>query len=60
MTLNVFVPVVNKVGGFGVELAFLKKKAPTISPQLSENRSLLDMVATAPLETPVNFAPLTT
>ena len=60
VTLNVFVPVVNKVGGLGIALAFLKKKAPTTSPQLSENRLILDMVATAPLEAPVNFAPLTT
>ena len=50
MTLNVFVPTVNKLGGFGVTLAFLKKNAPIRSPQLSELRLILVTVATAPLD----------
>ena len=50
----------NKVGGFGIAFAFRKKNAPIISPQLSENKFILDIVATAPLEAPVNFAPFTT
>ena len=58
MTLNVFVPEVNKVGGFGVVFAFLKKNAPITSPQLSENKLILVTVATAPLVTPVSFAPV--
>ena len=41
VTLNVFVPVANKVGGFGVVLGFLKKNAPSKSPQLSLNNSIL-------------------
>ena len=59
VTLNVFVPTVNNVGGFGVVFAFLKKNAPIKSPQLSEKRLILVTVATAPLDCPVNFAPLT-
>ena len=39
--------------------AFLKKNAPITSPQLSENSVVLVTVATAPLDFPVNFAPLT-
>ena len=57
--LNVRVPDLNTTGGLGVALAFRKKKQPTKSPQLSENKSILVTVATAPLETPVNFAPFT-
>ena len=49
VTLNVFVPVENKVGGFGVVFASLKKNAPNMSPQLSLNKSTLVTVATAPL-----------
>ena len=49
VTLNVFVPVENKVGGFGVVFGSLKKNAPNISPQLSLNKSTLVTVATAPL-----------
>ena len=40
VTLNVFVPVANKVGGFGVLVASLKKNAPSKSPQLSLNKSM--------------------
>ena len=58
--LNVNVPDLNTTGGFGVALAFLKKKHPTKSPQLSVFKSRFVTVATAPLDTPVNFAPLTT
>ena len=47
------------MGGFGVLFAFLKKNAPTTSPQLSEISVVLVTVATAPLDLPVNFAPLT-
>ena len=50
VTLNVFVPTVNNVGGFGVVFAFLKKNAPIKSPQLSEKRLILVTVATAPLD----------
>ena len=60
VTLNVFLPVANKVGGFGVELASLKKNAPNKSPQLSLNKSILLTVATAPLVSPVIVAPFTT
>ena len=56
VTLNVFVPVENKVGGFGVLFASLKKNAPKRSPQLSLNRSILLTVATAPLLLPTIFA----
>ena len=59
VTLNVLVPVVNKVGGFGVVFAFLKKNAPSKSPQLSLNKSMLLTVATAPLFSPTILAPLT-
>ena len=59
VTLNVFVPVENKVGGLGVLFASLKKNAPNKSPQLSENKSILLTVATAPLLLPTIFAPLT-
>ena len=57
--LNVFVPVLNVIGGFGSAFAFLKKNAPMISPQLSEIKSMLVIVATAPLVSPIIFAPLT-
>ena len=60
VTLNVFVPVANTVGGFGVVFGFLKKNAPSKSPQLSLNKSILLTVATAPLCSPVIYAPLTT
>ena len=53
VTLNVFVPVANSVGGFGVACAFLKKNAPSKSPQLSLNKSILLTVATAPLLSPI-------
>ena len=59
VTLNVFVPVENKVGGFGVVFGSLKKNAPNISPQLSLNKPILLTVATAPLLFPTIFAPLT-
>ena len=59
VTLNVFLPVANKVGGFGVAFASLKKNAPNKSPQLSLNKSILLTVATAPLVSPVIFAPFT-
>ena len=59
VTLNVLVPVANKVGGLGVLFASLKKNAPNISPQLSLNKSILLTVATAPLLLPTIFAPLT-
>ena len=58
VTLNVFVPVANRVGGFGILFAFLKKNAPITSPQLSEINVVLVTVATAPHYLPVNFAPL--
>ena len=57
VTLNVFVPDLNRVGGFGVACAFLKKNAPSKSPQLSLNKSILLTVATAPLLSPTIFAP---
>ena len=57
--LNVNVPDLNTTGGFGVAFAFRKKKHPIKSPQLSLFKSILVTVATAPLETPVNFAPFT-
>ena len=50
VTLNVFVPVAKIVGGFGVVFGFLKKNAPSKSPQLSLNKSILLTVATAPLD----------
>ena len=59
VNLNVFVPVRNNIGGSGVWFAFLKKKAPIRSPQLSEIKSKFVIVATAPLDLPVIFAPLT-
>ena len=52
VTLNVLVPVANKVGGFGVLVASLKKKDPNKSPQLSLNKSMLLTFATAPLLLP--------
>ena len=58
--LNVNVPELNTTGGFGVVFAFLKKNVPSKSPQLSVFKSILSTVATAPLDAPVNFAPLTT
>ena len=58
VTLNVLVPVANNVGGFGVACAFLKKNAPSKSPQLSLNKSILLTVATAPLLSPITLAPL--
>ena len=58
--LNVFVPDLNVTGGFGSALAFLKKNAPIISPQLSENKSTLVTLATAPLDSPIIVAPFTT
>ena len=57
--LKVNVPDLNTTGGFGVAFAFRKKKHPIKSPQLSLFKSILVTVATAPLETPVNFAPFT-
>ena len=57
--LNVFVPVLNVIGGFGSAFGFLKKNAPRISPQLSEIKSMLVIVATAPLVSPIIFAPFT-
>ena len=48
--MNVFVPVENKFGGFGVVFAFLKKNVPTKSPQLSEFKLMFVTVATAPLD----------
>ena len=60
VTLNVFVPEVNNVGGAGFLLASLKKNAPITSPQLSENSVTFVTVAIAPLVFPINFAPLTT
>ena len=58
--LNVFVPEVNNVGGFGVWFAFLKKNEPITSPQLSESKFTFVTDATAPLVFPVSFAPFTT
>ena len=55
VTLNVFVPVLNKFGGFGVVFASLKKNDPIKSPQLSLTNFTLDTVATAPLVNPTNF-----
>ena len=57
VTLNVFVPVANKVGGAGVVFGSLKKNAPNISPQLSLIKSTLVTLATAPLSFPVICAP---
>ena len=60
VTLNVFVPVANTVGGFGVVFGSLKKNAPKRSPQLSLNKSILLTVATAPLFSPTILAPFVT
>ena len=62
VTLNVFVPVLNNVGitPLLVSFASLKKNAPKRSPQLSEIRSILSTIATAPLVSPTNCAPTTT
>ena len=57
VTLNVFVPVAKRVGGFGFVFGSLKKNVPSKSPQLSLNKSILLTVATAPLSSPVIFAP---
>ena len=60
VTLKVFVPDLKTTGGSGVWFAFLKKKAPIKSPQLSENKSIFVTVATAPLVSPTICAPFTT
>ena len=60
VTLKVFTPVLKTTGGWGVTFGSLKKNAPIISPQLSENKSILVTVATAPLVSPIILAPLTT
>ena len=60
VTLKVFVPDLKTTGGSGVVFASLKKNAPSKSPQLSENKSILVTVATAPLVCPTIWAPITT
>ena len=60
VTLKVFVPDLKTTGGSGCAFAFLKKKAPNKSPQLSENKSMFVTEATAPLVSPTICAPLTT
>ena len=49
VTLNVFVPVSNNCGGFGVVFGSLKKKVPNKSPQLSVRNLIFVTLATAPL-----------
>ena len=57
VTLNVFVPVSNNCGGFGVVLGSLKKKVPNKSPQLSVFNLILFTFAIAPLSSPTILAP---
>ena len=58
VTLNVFVPDLNRVGGAGTALAFLKKNVPITSPQLSEYKFAFVTVAVAPLDSPTIEQPL--
>ena len=57
--LKVFAPDLKITGGLGSTLASLKKNAPIISPQLSDIKSILVILATAPLVSPTIVAPLT-
>ena len=58
VTLNVFVPDLNRVGGAGTALAFLKKNVPKTSPQLSEYKLAFVTFAVAPLDSPTIEQPV--
>ena len=60
VTFTVLVPDLTLVAGLGLLLGSLKKKFPTISPQLSEINSALVIVASALEERPTTFAPFST
>ena len=55
VTLNVFVPVLNKFDGFGSVFGSLKKKEPIKSPQLSLTNFTFATLAIAPLVKPTNL-----